>query len=183
MRSRIGFPILVALFVAAIGLGAGCGDNDNDNENDNNGGPNPTRTATPARTSTPGQPQTTATPGPGTQVNVSFAITNTSELDGFQFTATYPTAKGGFTGSADSVGCTTTAGGIFTKNDQDNGNLILSIANTSGVTFPVTITCTFDQLGGQTLAAGDIGITNKQASARGGGVGDPNSFSVAPSVS
>jgi hypothetical protein len=180
MRSRIGFPILVALFVAVFGLGAGCGDNDNpDNDNDN-GGANATRTATPARTATPGP---TATPAQATTVNVSFNVTATSELDGFQFTATYPTGKGSFTGSMDGVSCTTAAGGIFTKNDQDNGNLILSVANTSGVTFPVTITCTFDQSAGQTLAAGDLGITNKQASARGGGVGDPNSFSVAPSVS
>ncbi|MBI3767275.1 MAG: hypothetical protein HY271_02150 [Deltaproteobacteria bacterium] len=180
MRSRVTFHVLALGVVVAFAFGAGCGGNDN---NDNGGGPVATRTATPVRTATPAAPAPTATPGPGATRTVAFAVTATAALDGFQFTATYPTAKGSFTGSADSVSCTTTAGGIFTKNDQDNGNLILSVANTSDLTFPITITCTFDQVAGQTLAVGDLGSTSKAATASGGGTGDPNSFTVTASVS
>jgi hypothetical protein len=124
----------------------------------------------------------TATPsGGGAQRSVSFAVSASTGVQGFQFTATYPTAKGGFTGSADSVSCTTAASGTFTKNDQDNGNLILSVASTSDLTLPITITCTFDETSGQTLAAGDLGITNKQVTV-GGTAGDPNVLTVTPSV-
>jgi hypothetical protein len=184
MRSRVTFHVLAAV-VIAFAFGAGCGGSDNNDNNDNSGGPVPTRTATPVRTATPAAPvpTPTATPGASTTRTVTFGVTASTALDGFQFTATYPTAKGSFTGTADSVNCTTAAGGIFTKNDQDNGNLVLSVANTSNLTFPITITCTFDQLAGQTLAAGDLGTTGKSATASGGGAGDPNSFTVTPGVS
>ena len=173
MKFRMRSGLLAAMMVAALALSAGCGDNDNDGGG-NGASPTPVRTPTPV---------ITATPSSGTTASVAFNVTASVTLSGFQFTATYPSAKGSFTGSADGVSCTTTSVGLFTKNDQDNGNLVLSVANASALTLPVSINCTFDVVTGQNLAAGDIGITNREVVNEDGGQGDPNALTVNVSVS
>jgi hypothetical protein len=157
--------LTIGMLVAALALTSGCGDNDNsgDNGNDNNG-PNPTRTATPGpqRTATPTtanpNPTPTSTAGNPVTQNVSFALSAANGIQAFQIRVAYDTADGSFTGSAENVSCTTTStGGIFTKNDNDTGQLTLSIANTANLTFPITIDCTFDATSG--ITAGDITVT------------------------
>lgn len=157
--------LTIGMLVAAMALTSGCGDNDNsDNGNDNGGGPQRTATPVVQRTATPTAgnptPAPTATTSGGNPVtqNVSFALTAASGIQAFQIRAAYDTADGSFTGSAENVSCTATGGGgIFTKNDNDNGQLTLSIANTSNLTFPITIDCTFDATSG--IAASDITVT------------------------
>jgi hypothetical protein len=120
----------------------------------------PQRTATPGGGVSP-TPQVTATAGAQTR-NVTFTANSSASILGFDLRVAYPTAKGSFTGSADAVACSTTAGGVLTKNDQDNGTLILSVANSSNLTFPITINCTFDDTSGGTLAAGDLTATVRE---------------------
>jgi hypothetical protein len=200
MKGRVGSRIALMVIVVSLSSGAGCGGGGGgQNGNDNQPGettPTPTRTAishstttpertataerstTPAETNTPGgsTPAATATPT-GTTASVVFTVTTSAAL-GFQFTATYPTGKGSFVGSANGVNCTTASGGIFTKNDQDDGNLILSVANTSPFTFPIFIVCKFDVAGGQNLQAEDLGITAKEVTDVNGAVGDPDALTV-----
>lgn len=143
--------LTVGMLVAALALTPGCGDNDNsENANDNGGSPNPTSTPAAARTATPGA--ATATPIPGATSTpiasgtrtVNFTFTSSAAIQGFQVQAAYSTATGNFTGSADNVACTANGGGIFVKNDNDTGTLTLSVANTTALTFPITIGCTYD---------------------------------------
>jgi len=172
MRHFLKSGLTIGMLVAALAMTGGCGENDNSNGNDN-GGTRPTRTPTPAsRTATPVGPTATVagptatvagpttTPTPtnngGTQT-VDFNFTATQGIQGFQVNVTYPTAKGSFTGSGSSVGCTTTASGIFTKNDKDDGNLVLSVASTDNLTFPVAISCTFDAT--SEITGSDIALT------------------------
>jgi hypothetical protein len=152
MSSRVRFWI-VAVAMTALVAAAGCGDNDNNgNGNDNDGGALPTRTATPAagaptptRTATPaGAPSTTPTPA-GTASTVTFTLGSGAALQSVDVRVAYPTAKGGFRGSADDVECTSSASGAqFIPNDKDDGTLILIVANSVDLTFPITVTCTFD---------------------------------------
>lgn len=186
MKGRVGSRIALTVIVVALSIGAGCGGGGGgggQNGNDNQSGettPTPTVTAishsttTPQHTATP--ERATATPT-STTANVVFTVTTSAAL-GFQFTATYPTGKGSFVGSANGVNCTTASGGIFTKNDQDDGNLILSVANTSPVTFPIFIVCKFDVASGQNLQDEDLGITTKDVTDVNGAVGDPNALTV-----
>jgi hypothetical protein len=170
MRHSLKSGLTIGMLVAALAMTGGCGSNDNSNGNDN-GAPRATRTPTPAsRTSTPAGatstpagatatvagPTATATPTGGQQT-VDFNFTATQGIQGFQVNVTYPTAKGSFTGSGSSVGCTTTASGIFTKNDKDDGNLVLSVASTDNLTFPIAITCTFDAT--SEISGSDIALT------------------------
>jgi hypothetical protein len=152
------------MLVAALAFTSGCGDNDNNgNGNDNGGGPQRTATPAPQRTATPtaGNPTpapTATTGGNPTTQNVSFALTAANGIQAFQIRVAYDTADGSFTGSAENVSCTANGGGgIFTQNDNDNGQLTLSIANTSNLTFPITIDCTFDATSG--IAASDLTVT------------------------
>ncbi len=172
MRHSLKSGLTIGMLVAALAMTGGCGSNDNSIGNDN-GGPRATRTPTPAsRTSTPAGatstpagatatvagPTATATPtGTGGQQTVNFNFTATQGIQGFQVNVTYPTAKGSFTGSGSSVGCTTTASGIFTKNDKDDGNLVLSVAGTDNLTFPIAINCTFDAT--SEISGSDIALT------------------------
>ena len=163
MRYTLKSGLTIGMLVVALAMFGGCGDNDNSGENDNRGGPVRTATPAPQRTSTPAgatatpAPGPTSTPGAATQ-NVSFAFAAANAMQAFQVTATYPTAKGSFTGSAENVSCQVNGGGgIFTKNDNDaTGKLTLSVANTSDLTFPVTVTCTFDAT--STITASDISV-------------------------
>ncbi len=159
--------LTIGMLVAAMALTSGCGDNDNSGDNGNdNGNPNPQRTSTPAapqRTATPTvanpNPTPTATAGgnPVTQtVDIDFTAAN--GIQAFQVRVAYQTADGSFTGTAENVSCTITGGGgIFTKNDNDTGLLTLSVANTSNLTFPINVECTFDATSG--IAASDLTAT------------------------
>ena len=141
--------LTIGMLVAALALTGGCGDNDN-SDNDNGGSPNPTSTPAAGRTATPGA--RTATPAPGATTTpiasgtrtIEFRCESSAALQAFQIQAAYSTATGNFTGSADEVACTSNGGGIFVKNDNDIGTLTLSVANTTALTFPITIGCTYD---------------------------------------
>jgi hypothetical protein len=168
------------MMVVALALSAGCGDNDND-------GGGTGVTPTPVRTSTPGvtaTPVATATPGGGGLANVSFTVSASAQAQAFKVEVGYPTAKGSFTGSADTTGCTTGDAGIFLPNDNDSGKLILVASEAVGALgFPVVINCTFDQADGQTLAAGDLTpvvteVTDTEANPL-----PLNTISVGPAVS
>jgi len=186
--------LTIGMLVAAMTFAAGCGDNDNghgDNGNDNGG---PIRTSTPSRTSTPGAhtatpggptatPAPTATGGGGTTTqNVGFNVTSTANnVQGFDLRIAYPSAKGSFTGSGEDVACTTTGGGTFTKNDNEtNHQLVLILAGTSNLTFPVSFSCTFDAT--SAIAASDLTVTVREVT-QNGAAGDPTVLTVTPSVS
>ena len=185
MKARVHFQVLTVLAATVLALAAGCGDSDTGGT-----GTNPTRTATPAatgvRTATPAAtvagPTPTSTPAPGaTPVTVTFTANSSAGIQGFDLRITSPTSKGGFSGSADSVACTSAAPG-FTKNNKGDGNLTLIAASTSNLTFPITITCTFDQLAGQTLTQGDIGVTIHEVTEN-GTAGNTSDLTVSVSVS
>jgi hypothetical protein len=189
MKVRMRTQIVAAVAVTLIGFGAGCGDNSN-NSNDN-GTPQPTKTATPGagRTSTPVAgvtPTVALTPTvvpttAATTHTVTFTANSSAQIQGFDLRITYPTAKGGFDGSADSVACSSAAPG-FTKNDKDDGNLTLISASSSNLTFPITITCTFSQTAGAALSASDIGTTVHEVT-QNGATGDASLLTVDVSVS
>jgi hypothetical protein len=170
--------------VTALALSAGCGDNDNnDNNGNDNQNPQPTRTTTPGpvATQTPA-PQATATPTTGTTASASFEITATTGLQGFDIRVAYPTGKGSFAGEGENVECTTTATANFVKNDQENGTLVLIVASTSNLTFPINITCTFAENAGQSLASGDLTATVREVTAN-GAPGDTSTLQVGVNVS
>jgi hypothetical protein len=184
MEARIRFQVVAAVAMSLLAcVAAGCGDG-SFNDNNDNGGPNPTtpvRTTTPIRTVTPSSPVVTPTPiTSSTPVTVTFTADSTAGIQGFDLRITYPTAKGGFNGSADNVACTSAAPG-FTKNDKDDGNLTLIAASTSNLTFPITITCTFDQIAGQTLAAGDLGVEVREVT-QNGAAGDKTLLTATAAV-
>jgi hypothetical protein len=165
---------------------AGCGDNDNGNDNGNdNQAPNPTRTATPGPnpTQTPtggGDPTTTPTPdGAATANTVTFNVAASAAAQGFDLQVTYPTDKGEFRGSADGVACTTTSGGSFVPNDLDNGTLRLVVGNATNLTFPYTITCTYDAT--SAVASGDFAVTVRSV-VQNGVDGDPSILTVTVDV-
>ena len=179
--------VTIGLVMAALAMNAGCGDNDNNNDNNDNT-VRATRTATPAapvRTATPTQaavnPTPTATPGGGTTTQtVDFNVTSTAGVQGFKLTVNYPTAKGSFQGSADSVACTTTAGGSFVPNDKDNGTMTLIVGNATNLTFPIPISCKFDAT--STITSSDITVSVDDVT-QGGVSGDKTVLSVATTVS
>ena len=189
MMRTIKAGLTVGMLVAALAVTSGCGDNDNSDNGNDNGGVNPTpiRTSTPAPnpTQTAGAPDPTptATGGGGTtDQTVTFALAATEAVEGFKITVAYPTAKGSFAGSADSVECTTTGDGIFVPNDNDNGSLQLVAAKVPGtLTFPQTITCTFEAT--STLAASDLTATVTETTQNGGQAGDPTVVTVTTTVS
>ena len=154
--------VMIALTILALALGQGCG-------SDGGGNSNPEPTATP-------------TPEPRGTASVAFDVTVGASLQAFQFRAAYPTEKGSFSGAADQVDCRTAAGQVFTKNDGDDGTLILSVASAADLTFPITITCSFDGPAGRALAAGDIGVTVDEVTAD-GMPGDASALRVAVHVS
>jgi hypothetical protein len=181
---RLGSSLQVAALAAVLALSAGCGDNDNEVINI---GVTPTVTpgGGPTRTATPGaaNPTPTVTPGGGggaTRV-VTLTAESSAPLQGFTIRVEYPTAKGSFAGSADSVECSSTVPG-FTPNDLDNGTMLLVAGSPSALPFPVTITCNFDETAGQALAAGDLNLV-VQSVTEGGAAGDPADLSVSAGVS
>jgi hypothetical protein len=189
MKARVTTQIVAAMAVALMVAAVGCGDNVNDNNsNDNGGGPRPTRTQTPTvnRTATPGAVATatpgtvaTSTPNGTTTQHVTFTANSSAQIQGFDLRVTYPTAKGSFHGSADAVDCTSAAPG-FTKNDKDDGNLTLLSASASNITFPITITCTFDAT--SAITASDIGVTVHEVT-EGGNPGNTADLNVTVAVS
>lgn len=92
-------------------------------------------------------------------VTVHFVFSATAELQGLDVDVAYPLGKGGFTGSADGVVCSSTGDGIFVANDRDDGTMALLEASAFALTFPFEITCQFEQLAGETLVASDLGVT------------------------
>ncbi len=89
--------------------------------------------------------------------SVTFNLSVTAAIQAFQIRVTYAPAKGTFAGEGADVSCTVEGGGgIFTKNDNENGALLFSLANASNLTFPVTVRCGFDATG--TIAASDFGV-------------------------
>ncbi len=192
MKYTLKSGLTIGMLVAALALTGGCGDNDNSgNENGNdNGGGGPVRTSTPKPGVTPTTVQPTATTGPNptqtasgtTTQNVGFNFTATAGIQAFQVRVAYPTAKGSFTGSAENVACTVTGGGgIFTKNDNDSaGTLTLSVANTSNLTFPVDVACTFDATTAITTA--DLTITVQEVTEN-NAPGNVADLTVTPTIS
>lgn len=187
MMRTIKTGLTVGLMVAALALASGCGDNDNSDNGNDNGGANPTpvRTATAAApTATPGgnaTPVPTATAGAPTQQTVTFDLTVTSPVEGYRIEVSYPTAKGSFTGSGATVGCTFNGNGSFVPNDQDNGTLVFVNGNALALTFPQTITCTFDAT--SQLVAGDITATVTETTQNGGQPCDTGALAVGVSIS
>lgn len=185
MMRTIKAGLTVGMLVAALAVTSGCGDNDNGDNGNDNGGANPT----PIRTSTPaapvptqtGAPAPTATPAGTAQQTVTFDLTVTEPVEGYRIEVSYPTAKGGFTGSGATVGCTFNGNGSFIPNDQDNGTLIFVNGNALALTFPQTITCTFDAT--STLVASDLTATVTETTQNGGQAGDTTVLAVAVGVS
>jgi hypothetical protein len=105
-------------------------------------------------------------------VNVHFVFNATAALQRFQVEVTYPFAKGGFAGSASNVACSSNGDGFFVVNDRDDGTLALLQANVVPLSFPIDITCHFDQLSGQTLQSSDVGVTVVEV-VEDGAPGDP----------
>ena len=117
---------------------------------------------------------------PATNVPVTFTVGATAAVQGFQFRVVYPTSKGSFVGDADAVSCTTSAAGIFTKNDIDaSGRLNLSVASTTNLTLPLTIDCVFGAVG--TVAASDLAVTVDEVT-QNGLPGNPSVLSVGVDV-
>lgn len=209
MKGVVGTKVALAVLVVAAGMIAACGGGGGGGTDEDPTGATTATTAltstpaaltpTPAQTSTPsgptatdtdpgatpsdGTPTANATPAGGTPSNVAFDITSAEALFGFQFTVTYPTGKGAFHGSANLVSCATPSREIFTKNDKDDGNLILSLANIAALAFPVHIDCRFDVFGGQVLTPADVVITGTEVTDETGAVGDPATLAVAIGVS
>ncbi len=161
--------VLVMITVVAV-LVSGCGDGaDNESNGNDNGGPVPIRTATPApiRTATPASnvtptgfaPSGTPTPGGALQQFVNIDFTTTEGVQGFQVQVSYPIEKGSFAGSGSAVACSITGGGaaFFTKNDKDDGDLVLSVAGAENLIFPVEIACQFDAT--SPITSSDIAVT------------------------
>lgn len=165
VETRLAAAALMVVLAASAGCGGGGGGGD--------GGANPT----PARTSTP-VPTATATPAPAATASVAFDVGASVPLTGLQFTATYPVAKGSFSGSADGVQCTTAAAGVLTKNDRDDGALVLSLASATALPLPTAVRCVFDLTAGQHLGVRDIGIAAHQATDADGVTTDPGALTV-----
>jgi hypothetical protein len=111
---------------------------------------------------------------------VTFTIGASAALQAFQIQVSYPVAKGSFVGSADDVSCTSDGAGIFTKNENDaGGTLVVSNANTSNLTFPVTIRCGFTAVG--TVASGDFTVQVQEVT-QNNAPADPSILSVGVGV-
>jgi hypothetical protein len=111
---------------------------------------------------------------------VTFTVTANASVQGFTLNTTYPTGKGGFSGSADGVGCTSNAGN-FVANDLDNGSLLFVVGSATNLTFPIEITCAFDENEGQDVVAGDIGV-DVQSVTQNGSAGNTAAVSVGVTI-
>jgi hypothetical protein len=111
---------------------------------------------------------------------VTFSVGATAPLQAFQIQVSYPVAKGSFVGSGADVSCTSDGAGVFTKNENDAaGTLVLSNANTSAMTFPVTIRCGFTAVG--TVAGTDFTVLVQEVT-QNNALGDPSTLSVGVGV-
>ena len=194
--------VLSLLFASGCGGGGGGGGGDGGTSGATPTANAPERTPTPLPTSTLGAPTPaetpggstpapsggagatpgpTATPGPATTVRVDFAITSEESLLGFQLTVLYPTARGSF-GSGAQVDCPLGASGIFVKNDQGDGHLLLAAIDLSPYPGAFNLSCTFGVGAGQVLTPADLGVTVTEVTRPDGTMGDPSEFTVAVSV-
>ncbi len=121
-----------------------------------------------ARSSTRGAPRGIGS----TSRPVRFHLETAVAFEGFHLEVSYPLAKGGFVGSADGVACSTNGGGFFIANDRDDGTMALIEASAFALSFPIDITCLFEEAPGESLAAADLGITIVEV-VEGGAPGDP----------
>jgi hypothetical protein len=106
---------------------------------------------------------------------VTFAVGASAAVQAFQLRVSYPMGKGSFDGSFENVGCTSSGGGIFTKNDNDAGTLILSVADTSNLALPLDIKCQFNA--SSAVTTGDFGVQVQEVT-QNNGPGDPSVISV-----
>ncbi|MEO6029642.1 MAG: hypothetical protein ABIR79_22475 [Candidatus Binatia bacterium] len=112
--------------------------------------------------------------------SVTFNLSVTAAIQAFQLRVTYATSLGTFAGENADVSCTVEGGGgVFTKNDNENGALLFSLANTSNLTFPVTVRCGFDATG--TLAASDFAVQVQEVT-QNNAPGDASVLNVAVTV-
>ncbi len=116
-----------------------------------------------------------------TPVDLHFVFDSDVGLQGFQVEVGYPLAKGGIAGSADGAECTSTGDGIFLVNDRDDGTMVLIQANFVDLTFPVIVTCRFDQNESETLAASDVTVDVVEV-VQNGSPGDPADLRVTIAV-
>lgn len=123
----------------------------------------------------PATPQPAAPiPGSAAPVDVRFQLESTAALQGYHLEITYPLAAGGFAGSADAVQCTSSGSGAFVVNDRDDGTMAVIQAHIAALTFPLVVTCRFEQANGATLQPSDLGVTVVEVVENGaaGDVGD-----------
>jgi hypothetical protein len=111
---------------------------------------------------------------------VTFGLSVSAPVQAAQLRVTYPTAKGGFDGTAGEVSCTSDGGGIFTANDDDAaGRLIFSLADASNLAFPITVRCAFSANGA--IAPGDFTVLVEEVT-QNNAPGDASVMTVAVGV-
>ena len=190
MRSRVSFRVLATVGVIALAFTAGCGDNDNNDNRD--GRPDPTRTPTAAvRTATPGAGPTstpganpTATPGAGGTTNVTIQLTASQALSGFTVDVAYPSSAGNFAADdadPNQAECTSANNNAaLVKNDQEAQSRLRLVAGAAGaLTFPDTITCTFNG----TVTAAQLTPTVVETVDTSGATANPSALTATVSVS
>lgn len=96
-------------------------------------------------------------------------------VQAFLLRVRYPTSKGSFQGSGEDVACTTEARGIFTRNDDDQGSLMLSVADATELAFPIDITCLFGAEQG--IAMEDLDVVVQEVVSNNGSA-DPSFVTV-----
>jgi hypothetical protein len=106
---------------------------------------------------------------------VNFFVSASAPVQAFQLRVFYSTADGSFDGGAENVDCTSSGGGIFTKNDNDTGTLTLSVADTTNLALPLQIRCGFNALG--EFSEDDLTVTVQEVT-QNNLPGDPSVLSV-----
>lgn len=97
----------------------------------------------------------------GNPIDVRFRFETATTIQGFHVEITYPLAAGGFAGSADAVSCASNGAGAFIANDRDDGTMALIQTDVVALTFPVDVTCRFEQTAGAPLQASDLRYCQK----------------------
>ena len=115
---------------------------------------------------------------PAAVATVSFDLTTSAPLEGFDLQITYSTALGAFVGAGEDVSCTVDAAGTFVKNGTP-GRLLILGGSTSPLTFPITIDCGFTATGD--LGPGDFTVVVREVT-QNGAPGDPTALSVGVTV-
>ena len=121
--------------------------------------PTPTTTSTaPTPTGVTPSPSATATPAAQAK-NLDVTIPLTTNADHvtatFTVTVTYPPAAGTFGGAG--AHCEDDGGDALQSNDNGSGTIVVSVPADADNPFEsIDVICTFHQLAGQTLTAGDV---------------------------